>query len=113
MSKPSAIPAVRGFRDILPEECSHWQTLESAGRDAAPAAAELRVWLAGYFDRVAARAVHIELNSPGDESCRPAYRERLRKFGLAHLEALCGDCHRRLERNPLRLLDCKVPGCRE
>ena len=33
MSKPSAIPAVRGFRDILPEECSHWQTLESASRD--------------------------------------------------------------------------------
>ena len=33
MSKPSAIPAVRGFRDILPEECRHWHGLESAARE--------------------------------------------------------------------------------
>ena len=220
MSKPSAIPAVRGFRDILPEECTHWHTLESAarelfalygfgeirlpilerselfaravgettdivekemfsfrdrdkdetavtlrpeatasvvrayletglvhrerqarlfytgpmfrrerpqrgryrqfyqigaevlGRDDPLADAELLVWLVRYFDRVGARGVRIELNSLGDEACRPACRERLRQFGLAHLDALCGDCHRRLERNPLRLLDCKVPGCR-
>ena len=85
---------------------------EVLGRDDALADAELLVWLVRYFDQVGARGTRIELNSLGDAACRPAYRERLRQFGLAHLDALCGDCHRRLERNPLRLLDCKVPACR-
>ena len=52
------------------------------------------------------------LNSLGDESCRPAYRERLREFGEAHRAELCENCRRRLEKNPLRILDCKEEGCR-
>ncbi|GIW45274.1 MAG: histidine--tRNA ligase [Candidatus Binatia bacterium] len=53
----------------------------------------------------------IEVNSLGDSTCRPAYREALRSFGEAHRQELCENCQRRIDRNPLRLLDCKVPSC--
>ena len=51
--------------------------------------------------------VEFEINSLGDTNCRPAFRQALLEWGRAHLDQLCEDCHQRLERNPLRLLDCK------
>ncbi|MBF6567430.1 MAG: histidine--tRNA ligase [Candidatus Binataceae bacterium] len=50
----------------------------------------------------------FEINSLGDAKCRPAFRAALLEWGRDHLGQLCGDCHNRLDRNPLRLLDCKV-----
>ncbi|HSC35305.1 MAG TPA: histidine--tRNA ligase [Thermodesulfobacteriota bacterium] len=55
----------------------------------------------------------LELSSLGDENCRPQYKERLIAFFTPEKERLCEDCQRRLETNPLRILDCKVKGCRE
>jgi histidyl-tRNA synthetase len=49
----------------------------------------------------------MEINSIGDEKCRPAFREALVKWGRAHWDELDEDCHNRIDRNPLRLLDCK------
>ncbi len=58
-------------------------------------------------------AVSLEINSLGCPACRPAYREKLLEFIHARQEHLCEDCKRRSIRNPLRVLDCKKPGCRE
>ncbi|MGY4706582.1 histidine--tRNA ligase [Candidatus Bipolaricaulota sp. J31] len=55
----------------------------------------------------------LRLNSIGCPEDRPRYRETLREYFLPHREKLCSDCKRRLEENPLRILDCKVPSCRE
>jgi histidyl-tRNA synthetase len=85
---------------------------EVLGRDDPLADAELLIMLGRYLTHVGAGDVALELNSVGDPACRPRYRERLRAFGRAHLAGLCADCHRRLERNPLRVFDCKVEGCR-
>jgi histidyl-tRNA synthetase len=85
---------------------------EVLGRDDPLADAELLIMLAHFLASVGARETRLLLNSVGDGTCRPAYAEKLRAFGRAHLDGLCGDCHRRLERNPLRILDCKVEGCR-
>jgi histidyl-tRNA synthetase len=52
--------------------------------------------------------LEIQINSLGCVECRPAFREALLAYGRAHLAELCEDCHQRLERNPLRLLDCKI-----
>ncbi len=54
----------------------------------------------------------VLLNSIGCPECRPSYREALRDHYRDRLAELCPDCRRRWERNPLRLLDCKDPGCR-
>ncbi len=55
----------------------------------------------------------LRLNSIGCPEDRPRFREALREYFLPHREELCPDCKRRLEENPLRILDCKVPTCRE
>jgi len=52
------------------------------------------------------------LNSVGDYQCRPAYVSLLATYYSGHHDKLCADCRIRLERNPLRLLDCKVETCR-
>jgi histidyl-tRNA synthetase len=55
----------------------------------------------------------VKINSVGDRHCRPAYRELLRGFLNAVSAKLCADCRRRIESNPLRVLDCKEERCRE
>jgi histidyl-tRNA synthetase len=57
--------------------------------------------------------VSLELNSLGCPDCRPAYRALLVSYITERLPHLCGDCQRRSSTNPLRVLDCKVPTCRE
>ena len=57
------------------------------------------------------RDIQLLVNSIGDGNCRPAYVERLREYYAGHHDRLCDDCKGRLERNPLRLLDCKVETC--
>lgn len=52
--------------------------------------------------------LEFQINSLGDSSCRPAFRTALLNWGRANLARLCRDCHQRLEKNPLRLLDCKI-----
>ena len=64
-------------------------------------------WLAGC----GLQGVNLQLNSLGDEVCRPAYREALRQHFRPHLAEMCEDDRRRFETNPLRLLDCKKPSC--
>jgi histidyl-tRNA synthetase len=59
----------------------------------------------GLFDYT----VHI--NSIGDRNCRPAYIEALRAYYADKLDRMCGDCRRRYDLNPLRLLDCKNEPC--
>jgi histidyl-tRNA synthetase len=54
----------------------------------------------------------LHLNSIGDENCRPAYREVLIEFLKVRVDQLCADSKERMLSNPLRVLDCKVEGCR-
>ena len=57
------------------------------------------------------RGLTLYLNSIGCTGCRPGYLNNLKSFYSDHREQLCADCKRRLEKNPLRLLDCKNPKC--
>jgi len=85
--------------------------VEVIGRDDAAIDAEVLLLLHDLLTVLEIRRPQIELNSLGDASCRPAYRDALLAFGRAHRDVLCENCSRRLERNPLRLLDCKNPEC--
>lgn len=53
-------------------------------------------------------SVKVCINTLGDDASRAAYREALKAYFAPHIDELCADCHRRLEQNPLRILDCKV-----
>ena len=66
-----------------------------------------------FLDALSVPNVTIEINSLGCPACRPAYQKALKAYFSALKDNLCGDCKNRLVRNPLRILDCKVPSCHE
>jgi histidyl-tRNA synthetase len=66
-----------------------------------------------YLEACGVHRHALVLNSVGDRHCRPAYVETLRKALREHAAKMCGDCQRRAETNPLRVLDCKVPADQE
>ena len=50
----------------------------------------------------------LKINTVGCPACRPIFRRKLTEYFTENADDLCGDCRRRLEKNPLRILDCKV-----
>jgi histidyl-tRNA synthetase len=69
-------------------------------------------WLVCTAD-VGLHGVTLLLNSLGDQACRPVYVEALRSFLQSRSEQLCDEHRQRIGPNPLRVLDCKRPACRE
>ncbi|MFN4219480.1 MAG: histidine--tRNA ligase [bacterium] len=57
--------------------------------------------------------VQIHINSIGCKQCRPTYREKIYQYFSNFQDKLCKDCQKRLNENPLRILDCKNPTCKE
>ncbi len=66
---------------------------------------------ASVIRRLGLRNVKLHLNSIGCRECRPNYRSALVSYYGSRRECLCDTCKTRLEKNPLRLLDCKNPDC--
>lgn len=66
-----------------------------------------------YYEEIGLTGVTAEINSVGCPACRPVHREKLVAFLTPRREKLCRDCQARLDRNPLRVLDCKNESCRE
>ena len=69
--------------------------------------------LATLFSRLQVPDVNAHINSLGCPKCRPKFKVALSEFLAAVSDRLCADCRRRKDRNPLRVLDCKVPACRQ
>lgn len=90
-----------------------WQLgAECFGQRSPRVDAEMLAMLKAFLDEVGIRGVSFQVASLGDAACRPAYVEDLRKF-LRSVEAeLCDDSKRRIDTNPLRVLDCKNEKCR-
>ncbi|MEO0081780.1 MAG: histidine--tRNA ligase [candidate division WOR-3 bacterium] len=65
-----------------------------------------------FFQELGITDCLTQLTSIGCRVCRPAYRDKLVMFLVGHQGELCPDCRLRLERNPLRVFDCKVETCR-
>lgn len=66
-----------------------------------------------FFSDLRLPGLTLELNTLGAVADRPRYKAILRDFLLTKSARLCANCLRRIETNPLRVLDCKVPECRE
>ena len=69
--------------------------------------------LVTLFSRLQVPDVKAHINSLGCPKCRPKFKVALSEFLASVSDKLCTDCIRRKDRNPLRVLDCKVPACRE
>lgn len=77
---------------------------------AVDAALDAEVIALGYtfYTEVGLKGVRVEINSVGTPEVRAVYRDRLLAFLEPKRELLCKDCQSRMDRNPLRVLDCKV-----
>jgi len=73
--------------------------------------AEIISMLRLFFERLNLEDLTFEVNSIGCEQCRPEYKKAMRDFFSSKVAGLCPDCKRRLDLNPLRILDCKVDEC--
>lgn len=86
---------------------------EMFGSESPAADATAIALAASVLRRLGLNNVKLHLNSIGCKQCRPVYREALVKHFGQRRECLCDTCKGRLEKNPLRLLDCKNPPCHE
>jgi len=87
--------------------------LEILGAASPLADVEILLVLHELFTRLGFRDLEFHLNNLGDPEDRPRYVAAVRERLEGHREELCADCRRRLDENPLRVLDCKVPRCQE
>ena len=81
---------------------------EAIGSESPAVDAEVIEMVVDILKAVGLIGFKLLLNSVGDPNCRPQYVERLRQELKPVANQLCGDCQRRAETNPLRVLDCKV-----
>jgi histidyl-tRNA synthetase len=65
------------------------------------------------IDNIGVKNVELRINSIGCPECRKKYQEALKAYFQPHYDTLCPDCKSRLERNPMRLLDCKNEKCHQ
>ena len=86
---------------------------EVFGGASASVDAELLVMIAALLREIRLDDTELFINSIGckDKQCRPGFRDALVEYFSQRVELLCEDCKKRLERNPLRILDCKMEVC--
>ena len=91
-----------------------WQIgAESFGVASPESDAESLVMLYDFLRELGLEKLRFSLNSVGTPESRPAFQAAFRAFFAEREARFCGDCHRRIEENPLRVLDCKVPTCQK
>ena len=91
----------------------HQFGMETYGAADARADAEMICAANGIFDRLGIEDIRLELNSIGCKTCRKDYTDALRTYFTENKGELCDTCLSRLERNPMRILDCKNESCKK
>ena len=87
----------------------HQFGMECYGTKHPAADAEMITAAATVIERLGLKNIRLEINSIGCPACRAEYHKALTEFFSQYKDELCEDCKGRLDRNPMRLLDCKVP----
>ena len=89
----------------------HQFGLECYGTQSPVAYAELICAAQSIFDRLGIKQLRLEINSIGCPTCRAEYHKALKEYFYGYKDELCETCNSRLEKNPMRILDCKSPVC--
>ena len=91
----------------------HQFGIECFGATSPLADAEMITLAKQIFDELGVKDLHLELNSIGCPTCRAEYHKALKEYFASRVDELCDTCRDRLDRNPMRILDCKSPVCSE
>lgn len=91
----------------------HQIGVEMFGSEDASADADCIYTAVKFFKSVGLQNLSVEINSLGCNDCRDKFRAKLKALIEPHIDSLCEDCKKRFETNPLRILDCKNPDCKE
>lgn len=90
----------------------HQFGVELYGSDSPYADVEVISVAKALFDRVGIKDLELNINSIGCPVCRAEYNKALKEYLSAHIENMCPTCKERLDKNPLRILDCKEERCK-
>ena len=89
-----------------------WQFgLEIFGEENPVADSQIIQIFSNILEEIGLKNLIVEVNSIGDNQCRPYYKKLLVSYLKSREQALCSDCRRRIKENPLRVLDCKEEKC--
>ncbi|HBN38950.1 MAG TPA: histidine--tRNA ligase, partial [Ruminococcaceae bacterium] len=91
----------------------HQFGVECFGTASPLADAELISLGKSIFDTLEVKDISLEINSIGCPTCRAEYHKALKEYFSSRKDELCDTCRDRLDRNPMRILDCKSPVCSE
>ena len=91
----------------------HQFGIECFGASSPLADAEMIALAKQIFDELGVKDLHLEINSIGCPKCRAEYHKALKEYFTSRIDELCDTCRDRLDRNPMRILDCKSPVCSE
>lgn len=91
----------------------HQFGVEFVGSKSPLAEVELITLVTTFIKEIGLKNAKLHINSIGCSNCRTVYNEALLSYLKQHEDKLCGTCKERMLRNPLRVIDCKVPSCKE
>lgn len=91
----------------------HQVGVEMFGIKQATADAEVILMAENYLKALGLNDLEVEINSLGCPKCREEFKNKLKSVLKPYFNDLCEDCQNRYEKNPLRLLDCKVESCKK
>ena len=91
----------------------HQFGVEFVGAESPLAEVELITLVSTFIKKIGLKDAKLHINSIGCENCRKEYNKALLAYLKEHEEHLCPTCRERMEKNPLRVIDCKVPECKE
>lgn len=91
----------------------HQFGVELYGSETAAADAEVIILAKTLLEKVGVKNLVLNINSIGCPECRKRYNAALKEFFAAHIDEMCETCKERLDKNPLRILDCKVESCKK
>jgi histidyl-tRNA synthetase len=86
---------------------------EFIGSKSPLAEVEIITLISTFIDKIGLKKAKLHINSIGCPNCRKTYNDALLDYLKKHEENLCPTCKERMVKNPLRVLDCKVPACKE
>jgi len=90
----------------------HQFGIEFLGSASPLAEVELITLLTEFMKELGLKGAKLHINSIGCKNCRTTYNEALLTYLRKHEEQLCSTCRERMLKNPLRVIDCKVPSCK-